>query len=442
MNFKNLACILGLLFPVLFQPSSLFASSQPYISDHHINFGIGNLYHGETDLRLDSPAFPLRFQRTYNSQIGSYRLSEPDGSSSFFDSTGRLISRQDKNGNILHFSYNGSTLISVHDDFGRAITLHYSVDNGLLKYLDTPVGTFTYDPADNLVSQTNGNNITTTYTYDALNRLTAVHYPDSAQDILHTYDETGTDKLIWADSRTSTDYTYEGAGNMTTRGTTAFVWNRNNQLIRALENANPVGEYSYDARGLRTSTTVNGTTTYFIHDNTGNLVAETDDQGNVRVVTDEASVQLTITLDGAVQGGVKVYLFSESGTYLGQYAITDNSGRVSFTMPTGVHYTFRADLLGNQYWSDVVTVQSGGTSVAIDTCGCMLRFTLTEAAGLPLAGIKTYLFSPSGSYLGISATSDSQGQVVYSVPAGTYKIRADYIGYRFWIPEYTVTASW
>ena len=39
-----------------------------------------------------------------------------------------------------------------------------------------------------MVSKNDANGNTITYTYDALNRLTAIRFPDSSQDITYGYD--------------------------------------------------------------------------------------------------------------------------------------------------------------------------------------------------------------------------------------------------------------
>ena len=53
--------------------------------------------------------------------------------------------------------------------------------------------------------------------------------------------------------------------------------------------------------------------------------------------------------------GASVYLFTESGSYLGRMQPTDNAGIASFLVPSGA-YKFRVDHRGSQYWSDVVNV--------------------------------------------------------------------------------------
>jgi YD repeat-containing protein len=48
---------------------------------------------------------------------------------------------------------------------------------------------YAYDASGNQISKTDANQVKATYQYDALNRLTAIRYPDPADDIDFTYDE-------------------------------------------------------------------------------------------------------------------------------------------------------------------------------------------------------------------------------------------------------------
>ena len=47
---------------------------------------------------------------------------------------------------------------------------------------------YVYDPVGNPITKTDAKGITVQYEYDRLNRLIAIHFPDSAQDILYGYD--------------------------------------------------------------------------------------------------------------------------------------------------------------------------------------------------------------------------------------------------------------
>lgn len=123
----------------------------------------------------------------------------------------------------------------------------------------------------------------------------------------------------------------------------------------------------------------------------------------------EEATKVQVTQGGVAKGGVKVYLFNESGVYLGLSQTTDANGEVTFVLPEGQGYTFRADIMGGQFFSETVTVLDGGTTLAIDSGGGILTLNLSKGLDLSMDGIKTYLFTASGSYLGQSVITDVLG---------------------------------
>jgi hypothetical protein len=69
-----------------------------------------------------------------------------------------------------------------------------------------------------------------------------------------------------------------------------------------------------------------------------------------------------VTRAGADVAGAKVYLFSEGGSYLGWYRITDSAGMGEFIIPSGA-YKFRVDEGGRQYWTPVTDIVAGALKV-------------------------------------------------------------------------------
>jgi hypothetical protein len=152
-----------------------------------------------------------------------------------------------------------------------------------------------------------------------------------------------------------------------------------------------------------------------------------------QVLIQEETTEITVTVAGEVVAGVRVYLFNENGTYLGVYATTDADGRVTFTLPVGQSYMFRADYMGSQYWSEPETIHPGGPNlVGLDAGGGRFEITLQEGPQEPISDIRIYLFNQAGSYLGQYQTSDADGIAAFDVPEATYMVRADYLGYQFW----------
>jgi len=394
------------------------------------------------------------------------------------------------------------------------------------------------------------------FTYDNLDRLTAAQgkygaYAWSYDNIGNRRSETlgtqtssysyepETSRLARVTGTETLDYFYDAAGNLTDRGGMELTWDQNNRLTAARVNADLVGEYGYDSRNLRTEKTVAGRTTYTVYDRSGNLLMESDDQGNVlrefaylngtrinlfdytanpefyvdvtasdttliteatvyafdehdlytglSAVTDAKGaatftradfgqgeytfrvdylggrfsstagpvrridrigievpveqVTMTVTLAGGFQAGVKVYVYTADGQYLGIFGLTDENGNVLFTLAEGVEYLFSTEILGNEYWSGPLLVGDGGSSGSIETGGGLLTLGVGETDTLPLAGLATYLYNGAGEYLGLTKSTNDQGQVSYLVPAGDYKIRVDYLGYQLWSDDFHVTGS-
>ncbi|MBW1772730.1 MAG: hypothetical protein JRJ82_07545, partial [Deltaproteobacteria bacterium] len=132
-------------------------------------------------------------------------------------------------------------------------------------------------------------------------------------------------------------------------------------------------------------------------------VAVLPEVSTIDVIIEEETAEVTVTTGTGLAQGVRVYLFSGSGSYLGLYENTDANGKVSFELPVGREFKFRADIMSSRYWSDPATILPGGTnSIAIDAGGGDLQVTVDNGAGVPMEGINTYLFTSSGAYLGQS----------------------------------------
>jgi len=125
--------------------------------------------------------------------------------------------------------------------------------------------------------------------------------------------------------------------------------------------------------------------------------------------------------------------FTSNGAYLGLYGTTGGNGEVAFDLPAGKEFKFRADVLHNRYYSGVVTIVSGGENTyTIDCGGGELRVKVDNGDGAELEGVRVYLFSEDGGYLGQYGVTGDGGEYGFMVSSGGYKVRVDYLGYRFW----------
>jgi hypothetical protein len=166
------------------------------------------------------------------------------------------------------------------------------------------------------------------------------------------------------------------------------------------------------------------------------------DTSSVNLTIETSTAQITATTAVGPATGIKVYLFSGTGSYLGINVTTDAQGNAIFELPVGKDFKFRADILGNQYWSSIATIQSGVINdVAVNAGGGTFQITVDKGSGIALTGINVYLFSSTGSYLGLYQTTNASGMVSFNVPQGSYKVRADYMGSQFWTDIISVTGN-
>ena len=96
---------------------------------------------------------------------------------------------------------------------------------------------FTYDLVGNKLSETDAHQQTTNYTYDDLNRLSRVLYPEGNEE-LYLYDQVGNKTRVLDGKGNRTDYSYNAA----------------NKLLEVTDAKGQVTRYGYDRLGNQTRT--------------------------------------------------------------------------------------------------------------------------------------------------------------------------------------------
>ena len=161
--------------------------------------------------------------------------------------------------------------------------------------------------------------------------------------------------------------------------------------------------------------------------------------------TDGYVVQASIgggTLYGLITSGVtpvintRVYLFTESGSYTGKYGDTNTSGIVEMQGIGEGNYKMRVNYLSKRYWSPVFFFNETAT-VPYDLGGGTVYANVT-AGGTPISGVRVYAFTPSGSYTGVYADTNTSGIAEFtSLGGGDFKFRVNYLARRFWSDVFT-----
>ncbi|WP_017559948.1 DUF6531 domain-containing protein, partial [Nocardiopsis baichengensis] len=249
----------------------------------------------------------------------------------------------------LEYNNNG-TLASQTNARGATTEFSYD-DEGNLTGIDQPdpLGTtsFTYDALSRITSVTDGNGTTLEYSYDALDRLTEiVHDGDIVQSteynangdvtathtpqatVAHAYNKRGEVANTGRDDgqdHESYDYTYDKAGNLTSLSehgaTTAYAYDAANRPTTVTDDSGGDTQIGYDEAGNRSRITFpDGATQELEHNEAGLLVesvmANADGQALAEAAysyTDEEGQESTKLQSRTVNGQSLEFTYDERG---------------------------------------------------------------------------------------------------------------------------------
>jgi YD repeat-containing protein len=174
----------------------------------------------------------------------------------------------------------------------------YDLNGNRTSMIDpTGITTYTYDALNRLTSLTNNRGLTTTFTYDSLGRRTSMTH---ANGVVTTYEYDKASQLtkvthqLGATVINSFSYTYDRVGNRTSKtsrdGVANYTYDTLNRLIQATNPlpTNPLESFTYDAVGNRVNSNQNGASVFnqanqltedanstYQYDNNGNLTRKT-----------------------------------------------------------------------------------------------------------------------------------------------------------------------
>ncbi len=264
-----------------------------------------------------------------------------------YDSLDRLVRSTDAMGGTQQYRYDGNgNLLSETDELGRVTTYTYD-STGRVETRSDPFGTGSastvtrsvYDSFGNVISRTEAFGTadarTTSYAYDANNRLTALITPGDRRTS-YEYDAVGNRTTVTDARQNSTGYTYDalnrvvtvrdplgretrveydGVGNriamIDARNTrTRMEFDPGNRMTTVTDGEQRITRYSYDALGNTiTVTTAAGTS------DEASTRYEYDAAKNLRAVVDAANKRSTYRFD-------RVY---------NQTSVTDARGNTTIT---------------------------------------------------------------------------------------------------------------
>jgi RHS repeat-associated protein/uncharacterized repeat protein (TIGR01451 family) len=186
------------------------------------------------------------------------------------------------------FSYDAvGNLTALTNPLGNTYTFDYDALNRLSTARD-PLNlatTYTYDPVGNLAQMVDPNQNSTTYTYDPLNRATQITRPD--ETVTFTYDAGG-NRLTMSDLTGLTSYSYDALYRLTA------VTDPLSQTV----------QYGYDAIGNRTNLTYpDGATVNYSYDDANRLLTVSDwDSSQTAYQYDDAGRLIQVILPNGITG--------------------------------------------------------------------------------------------------------------------------------------------
>ncbi|WP_431685685.1 Ig-like domain-containing protein [Hahella sp. NBU794] len=316
-----------------------------------------------------------------------------------YDTMGRVLTRTLPMGQMESFSYDVAGRLLSHTDFnGQATAYTYDVNDQVsrIDYADGEVETFTYNAMGARLTATNSLG-TTSYQYDALNRLVEETQPTGAV-LSYSYDKAG--------NKTSAIVTHQGKAE-----TTTYLYDALNRLSKVIDPQGGETLYAYDAVGNRESVTqANGQTTAYVYDALNRLTRQTTTDAAGNVIADYRytlhSTGRREQIEELHNGRVSTYTYDAlyrlthdvisdpvNGDYSAEYRF-DNVGNRTYNIIDGVHTAYSYDD------NDRLT-QQGGVTYAYDANGN----TLTETEdGLVTA---RYTYSAKNKLLAVTKAGET-----------------------------------
>ena len=141
---------------------------------------------------------------------------------------------------------------------------------------------------------------------------------------------------------------------------------------------------------------------------------------------------MTVHVIGSSGGleGLTVYGFDPFGRYIGEHAQTNANGDAFLTINPGT-YVFKVFYLGLNYSSPLVDYPTVNETT-INIGGGTVYARVIDSDNVGQFNFRVYLFSSTGSYLGISRRTNQTGYAAFTLSEGAYRFRVDYGGARSW----------